>query len=221
MALANIYSLEQQSENCQEKYTILEKQQGSCEEKNDSLKQKIQQCSSNLSGYGSLQPTGNVVISFIRQVENAREIDSCIGMSTELGYVTSYQCCQADQMTLFDLDTYGEIPIGINSIWIEEYVCFINTTEIQPMNFPTFENDEAKSCSALAFDDSEGQFTEHQFEIEIEKCFNVPCPLKINPTLFQNGTILNGTSVVCNKANQIGIITKSKLDFNRLFYALS
>ena len=175
--------------------------------------QRVNECSSDQSRYGSLQPTGNVVISFIRQVENAREIDACIGMSTKLGYVTSYQCCKADQVMLFDLETYKEISIGRNSIWIDEHVCFINTTEIEEMNFPTFNNEEPQACSTLAFDESEGQFTKHQLEIDIEKCFDSPCRLKIDPNLLQNGTVLNGTSVVCDEANQIGIITKSKLDF--------
>ena len=81
------------------------------------------------------------------------------------------------------------------------------------MNFPTFNNEEPETCSILAFDESEGQFTEHHLDIDIGKCFDSPCSLKIDSNLFQNGTILNGTSVVCDEANQIGIITKSKLDF--------
>ena len=175
------------------------------------------QCSSDQSGYGSLQPTGNVVISLINHVENAREIDACMGMSNDLGYITSKQCCEADQAMLFDLETFKEIPIGINSIWIEEHVCLINITEIQTISFPTFDNDEAQSCSTLSFDESDGQFTEHQLEIEIEKCFDSPSSLKIDPNLFQNVTILNGTSVVCDEANQIGIITKSKFYFQLIY----
>ena len=228
MALANINSLEQQGENFQEKIGFLEdkiQQNQSFECPSNIFKTEFEnckreatklkaanKCSSDQSGYGALQPTGNVVISFIRQVENAREIDACIGMSTKLGYVSSYQCCQADQVMVFDLKTYEVIPIEINSIWIEEHVCFINTTEIEEMKFPTFDNKGAQACSTLIFDESEGQFTTHQFDIEIGKCFDAPCPLKIDPNSFQNGTILNGTSVVCDEANQIGIITKSKLD---------
>ena len=230
MALANINSLEQQGENFQEKIGFLEdkiQQNQSFECPSNIFKTEFEnckreatklkaanKCSSDQSGYGALQPTGNVVISFIRQVENAREIDACIGMSTDLGYVTSNQCCHADQVTLFDLETYEEIPIGSNSIWIEEHACLINTTEIQTMNFPTFDIEDAQSCSTLSFDESEGQFTENQLDIEIGKCFDAPCFLKIDSDLFRNGTILNGTSVVCDEANQIGIITKSKLNFN-------
>ena len=192
---------------------------GKCQQRLEKCQREaVNDFSSNQTGYGSLQPTGNVVISFIRQVENAREIDACIGMSTELGYVTSKQCCEADQVMLFDLETYEEIPIGKNSIWTEEHVCFINNTQIQEMNFPNFDNEEVQSCSTLSFDESEGQFIEHQLEIEIEKCFDSPCSLKIDPNLFQNGTILNGTSVVCDEANQIGIITKSKLYFDLILW---
>ena len=177
-------------------------------------------CSLDQSKYGSLQPIGNVVISLIRHVENAREIDACMGMSSDLGYLTSKQCCQANQVMLFDLETSKEIPIGINSIWIEEHVCFINTTEIQTMNFPIFDNEEPQACSILAFDESKGQFKEHQFDMDIGKCFDSPCSFKIDPNLLQTGTILNGTSVVCDEANQIGIVTKSKFH-SKLIYDCS
>ena len=36
-----------------------------------------------------LQPVGNIAISLIRTVENAREIDACAGMSTNFGYITT------------------------------------------------------------------------------------------------------------------------------------
>ena len=173
----------------------------------------VKKCSFNQFEKGSLQATGNVVISLIRHVKNAREIDACMGMSNDLGYVTSKQCCEADQVMLFDLETYEEIQIGINSIWIEEHACLINITEIQELNLPSFYNEEVQACSTLAFDQSEGQFTEHQLNIEIEKCFDAPCPVKIDPNLFQNRTILNGTSVLCDKSSHNGIITRSRLYF--------
>ena len=211
MALVNINSCEQREKNFQNETQILRNVIGKCQQRlKKCQKEAANECSSDQSEYGSLQPIGNVVISLIRNVENAREIDACIGMSTELGYVTSKQCCEADQLMLFDLEAYEEIPIGLNSIWNEEHVCFINTTEIEEMNFATFNNKEPQSCSTLAFDESEGQFIEHQLEIKLKKCFDSPCSFKIDPKLFQNRTILNGTSVVCDEANQIGIVTKSK-----------
>ena len=36
-----------------------------------------------------LQPVGNIALSLIRTVENAREINACAGMSTNFGYLTS------------------------------------------------------------------------------------------------------------------------------------
>ena len=52
-------------------------------EKYDSLKNDLQECSSNR--HDSLQPAGHVGISVIRQVENARETDTCIGTETNSG----------------------------------------------------------------------------------------------------------------------------------------
>ena len=204
--------MEQREKETQEKISFLEDRVQQLESDLEKWQREAaNKCSSDQSEYGSLQPIGNLVVSIIRHVENAREIDACMGMSTELGYVTSKQCCEADQLMLFDLEAYEEIPIGLNSIWNEEHVCFINTTEIEEMNFATFNNKEPQSCSTLAFDESEGQFIEHQLEIKLKKCFDSPCSFKIDPKLFQNRTILNGTSVVCDEANQIGIVTKSKI----------
>ena len=198
-------------ERCQQGATELKTGLEKCQ------REAFNKCSFSQFEKGSLQATGNVVISLIRQVENAREIDACMGISNDLGYVTSKQCCEADQVMLFDMKTYEEIAIGMNSIWIEEHVCLINITEIEEMNFPTFDNEEVQACSILAFEESEGQFTEHQLNIDIRKCFDHPCSLKIGPNLFQNGTILNGTSVVCDEATKIGIITKSELNFQLIF----
>ena len=36
-----------------------------------------------------LQPVGNIAMTLIRTVENAREIDACAGMSTNFGYLTA------------------------------------------------------------------------------------------------------------------------------------
>ena len=84
------------------------------------------------------------------------------------------------------------------------------------MNFPSFDIDEVQTCTTLAYDESEGEFTQHQLDIQIGNCFDSPCPLNIDPNLIQNGRILNGTSVVCEPSGQIGIITKSKLYLNFL-----
>ena len=191
---------------CQQEATKLKSDLENCQ------LQAASKCSSDQLRTGSLQSTGNVVISLIRQVENAREIDACLGMTSEFGYFTFHQCCQADQVTLFDLETYEEIPIRTNSLWIEEHVCFINTTEIGMMNFSSFDNDEVQTCTTMTYEESEGEFTQYQLDIQIGSCFDSPCSLNIVP--IQNGRIFNGTSVVCEPSGQIGIITKSKLYFN-------
>ena len=35
-----------------------------------------------------LHPTGNIGLSIIQRVENARETDVCVGTTTSLGYMT-------------------------------------------------------------------------------------------------------------------------------------
>ena len=191
---------------CQQEATKLKTDLERCQE------QAANRCSADRLREGSLQSTGNVVISLIRQVENAREIDACLGMTSEFGYFTFHQCCQADQVTLFDLETYEEIPIRTNSLWIEEHVCFINTTKIGMINFSSFDNDEVQTCTTMTYEESEGEFTQYQLDIQIGSCFDSPCSLNIVP--IQNGRIFNGTSVVCEPSGQIGIITKSKLYFH-------
>ena len=98
-----------------------------------------------------LEPTGQIGISVIRQVENARETDSCVGTITTSGYITSSSCCQADQMFLFDFENSTEITIDENSIWIEEHICFINTTETFKFHFPNLDGTETQSCRFLAY----------------------------------------------------------------------
>ena len=82
-------------------------------EERNSLKNDLQECSSNR--YDSLQPTGRVGISVIRQVENARETDTCIGTETNSGYITSSSCCKVDQMFLFEFENSTEIEINLEN----------------------------------------------------------------------------------------------------------
>ena len=67
-----------------------------CQTESDRLTEELKQCSSS---HDSLEPTGHIGISIIRQVENARETDVCIGTSTSVGYITSKSCCQADEIS--------------------------------------------------------------------------------------------------------------------------
>ena len=175
------------------------------EEKN-LLKTDLQECSSNR--HDSLQPAGHIGISVIRRVENARETDFCVGTETNSGYITSSSCCQADQMFLFEFENSTEIEINLeNSIWIEEHICFINTTATFKFHFPALNDAETQSCKFLAYDDSKGEFNEHQIEIESKGCINSTCTWKIDS--LENAMILDGTSIVCDMAPNFGIVTKS------------
>ena len=93
----------------------------------------------------SLQPTGYIGISVVRRAENARETDVCFGTSTNFGYITSKSCCQADEMFLFDLESSEEIKIEQNSIWIEDHICFINTTETLKFDLPALNDGETQA----------------------------------------------------------------------------
>jgi len=177
-------------------------------EKYDQLKTDLQECSSNR--HDSLQPTGHVGISVIRRIDNARETDTCIGTETNLGYITSSSCCQADQMFLFEFENSTEIVINLeNSILIEEHICFINITETVKFHFPAVDGAETQSCTFLAYDDSQGEFIEHQIEIETKDCIDSTCTWKIDS--LENAIILDGTSIICDGSPNFGIITKSKL----------
>ena len=46
----------------------------------------------------TLLPDGNIIISVIRQLNNAREIDYCAGTSTSFGYITASSCCKGQEM---------------------------------------------------------------------------------------------------------------------------
>ena len=178
-----------------------------CQEDTDRLTEELKQCSSNNE---LLHPTGNIGISIIRHVENARETDVCVGTSTSLGYITSNSCCQADEMFLFDLENSAEIKIEANSIWIEDHICYINTTETINVDVPMFDTGEIQSCSILAFDSSQGKFNEHKLQVETKGCMNNLCTLKIDSNILQDGKILDGTSIACDQQPNLGIITKSE-----------
>ena len=155
----------------------------------------------------SLEPTGSILISLIHQTEDAQEIEICAGMSTELGYFTAKSCCQANQNHLFDTIHHEELAFDENSIWIEDNICLINTTEISKISVPSLKFQGKQTCSADVFDGE--HFEEHQLDMKINHCFNSLCSLTID--VLQNQTILNGTSISCRKSNHFGIITKSEL----------
>ena len=154
----------------------------------------------------TLLPEKNIIISVIRQVENAREIDYCAGTSTSFGFITSSSCCKAQEMFLFDIERSEDIKIEENSVWLEEHICFINTTQTFEFAFSSEDITEPNICSIMVFDDNEVQFDEQT--IQIQKCFDTPCTIDLNQ--FQNATILIGSSIVCRESLYFGIVTESK-----------
>ena len=176
---------------------------------NQYLRQEAENCSSKQLRSISLEPIGSILMSLIRRNEDAQEIDICIGMSTDLGYFTAKSCCQANQKYLFDTITHEELPFAENSIWIEENICLINTTEISKISVPSFKFEGKQTCSVDVFDGE--HFKEHWLDMEINHCFNSSCSLTIDVHFFQNQSILNGTSISCRQSNHFGIITKSEL----------
>ena len=64
------------------------------------------------------------------------------------------------------------------------------------------------NCGILGYDDSQGEFKEHQIEIETKTCVGSTCTWKIDA--IENAIILEGTSIICNGSPNFGIVTKSK-----------
>ena len=170
------------------------------------LENNLQQCSSYRPD--NLQPAGHIGISVIRRLENARETDTCVGIITSSGYITSSSCCQADQLYLFEFENSTEIAIEENSIWIEKYICFINTTEAMNFHSPILDGAESQNCALLAFCIDSQDFNEHQIEIKTKDCADSSCNRKID--LVDNAMILEGTTIVCEGSLNFGIVTKSK-----------
>ena len=198
--------LRNETDQCQlESGKCTEEKEKWIEEKN-SLKIDLQECSS--SQHNSLQSTGHIGISVVRHVKDARETDLCVGTITSSGYITSSSCCQADQMFLFEFENSTEIAVNMeNSIWIEDQICFINTTDTFKFHFPALDGAETQNCTFLTYDYSQGVFNEHQIEMETKGCVNSTCNWKIDS--FENEMIPDGTSIVCNGSLNFGIFTNS------------
>lgn len=182
------------------------------------LRQEAENCSSKQLESISLEPIGSILMSVIRRNEDAEEIDICIGMSTNLGYFTAKSCCQANQKYLFDTISHEELAFAENSIWIEENICLINTTEISKISVQSLKLEGKQTCSVDVFDGE--HFIEHQLDMEINRCFNSSCSLSIDVDVFQNQSILNGTSISCRKSNHFGIITSELLKITLVQFSL-
>ena len=60
-------------------------------------------------------------------------------------------------MFLFDSKTFEEISYQTDSVWINDHICFINTTGISELRFEEPENKGAKICEILTFDNFQGK----------------------------------------------------------------
>ena len=162
------------------------------------------------SDFDTLQPIGNVFVSSITAVENAREVDICLGMSTVIGYFTSRSCCDVNKIYVFDIESSSEIIFDENSVSVEEHICFINTTEVDQINFKDTNFDDPQNCSIVVYDESQERLKNYFHTFEIQRCFDSPCLFQIDLTTIQNTTILNGTSVFCHESGHFGIIINSE-----------
>ena len=188
--------------------TVIREREINLKKQNHQLLLEFEKCNDQASSQFDEFPIGHIAILSMTINENAREIDFCTGISTKFGYFTSSLCCQADEMFLFDAESSVEIIFDSYSISLEEHICFINTTQTHEFQFPNSNYVNLQNCSILVFDPSVENFKNQQFELDISKCIDSPCPLKINSTSVNS--IFNGTSVVCHQSKHFGIITKSK-----------
>ena len=165
------------------------------------------QCQPNLL---NLQLNSNIEISLIRQIDDTREHDVCLGSLTNFGVLTAKSCCQADELFLYDLTNSKEVSIDEKMFWDEDHICFINTTDTFEIDVAITNDDIKQSCSIITYDNTEEKFDEQIFELRINKCFDYSCIFNIDSESLTNHIILNGTSISCDESRYIGIVTRSK-----------
>ena len=172
------------------------------------------QCLSNQSDKDLLL-LGKIIISIFFKVNNARETDFCLGISTSIGYITSQSCCRADELFLFDFDTGNEIFMEIDSYWMDENICIFNKTHISGLNFG-IQEEKNHFCSLLTYDVVQNEFDEHNFLFEIEHCSHGSCKFTFDAESLENKTFLNGTLISCDQSSLVGLLTGAFLK-NEIF----
>ena len=60
-------------------------------------------------------------------------------------------------MFLFDSNSFEEIPFPNYSVWTNDHICLINTTDIPELHFDGPENEGATTCEVIIFDESQGR----------------------------------------------------------------
>ena len=156
------------------------------------------------------QNKGLIMIFRIRKTDDARETDACLGTSTTFGVITSNLCCQADEMIFFDAVNSEELYIKNGSVWTEETICLINSSNNFEIDFPIPDVDVKELCSIAIYENNQNDFKTREFEIDVSDCFQFACHLEMNSELYENEVILNGTLIQCDQSSYFGIVTKSK-----------
>ena len=192
-ALADVKDLKHTKEVLMEQINLLQKR-----------------CSSNLSQIKVVEPIQNVLVSSILQLNRARQTNHCLGLLVSSGYITSKICCQATEIFLTNLETNSAIEIETNEYLVEDNICLFNITPSYELELSNHYIADKQNCSILMFDIEDMQFNEYNVEIQINQCHVNPCKILIDPKEFQNKTILNGTSIVCNQSSMFGIVLHSK-----------
>ena len=143
----------------------------------------------------------------IKRVDNTIEIDFCLGSLFKNGIITTRSCCEAEQFFLSDNENSSGLDIDIQSVFIENKICFINITNEFNPGHPVF--DKISSCSILVSDHNLDDYVEIMIDIENRSCSNRTCYL--NHDLSKHETILNGTPITCQNSSIYGIIVKCQL----------
>ena len=149
-----------------------------------------------------------IMITVVNQNSYSKTSDLCLGLSTEVGIITSAKCCLADDVDLIDNETNNRIEILKNEIRINELesICFINPAE----NFDFAFDSPVKTdrCSIKTYNQYNSKLTIYNVENDDIQCQEGECQFDI--ILTGNETILDGSAVLCGNAI-IGIIEKSKI----------
>lgn len=157
-----------------------------------------------------LIPIEFIIISLIRKTETGRQNDLCIGLSTNFGFMTESSCCQAEEISIFSLESASEITFENSSIWTEKNLCLLNTTEKIDFNFPISDDSKTLECSFLAFDTDKSHFREIRLDIDPLNCFEGSCLSNIDPSSLTNMIFLDGLSIMCPHTQDFGMVQKCK-----------
>jgi len=142
-------------------------------------------------------------ISSIKSIDNAREIDFCLGTSFSQGIITATYCCQADEIIIVDFRKSNEIYF--DSVLIENDICIINNINKthDPEGIFSYTNDN-DDCSITVYNNHIEDFVEKKIDVKNVTCLNQTCYLESDFSAFE--TILIGTSILCRNSSIFGMV---------------